>query len=144
MRRTGYTTNLAEMCREKKCHLIFATTAQLNNFKKDFEGLSALSLDQFEKIRGTDKPCYLDNSALEVILSKWEDSERKHNLLIEEHEELKRRNNQLFDEFIDLRRQVIKEQEKNIDLANQIAGIEFESKKGFFKKLIESFKSLFG
>lgn len=145
MRATGYTTNLVEMCRDKKCHIIFANNEQLSYFKngKDLEGLSAISLTQFEKLRSIKEPFYLDNGALEVILQRWEDSERSHDLLIEEHEELKRRNNLLFDEFIDLRRQIIEEQRENLDLANKISEIEFHANRSFLRKVTDWIKNLF-
>lgn len=141
MQRTGYTTNLAEMCKEKNCNLIVASNEQLKHIKKDFSDLKCVTLYEFQKLRGVQEPFYLDNTALEELLSRWYETERSQTMLQSEHDELKKRNNLLFDEFIDLRRQIIEEQEKNSLLAEKLKEIETLSKRNFLKKIWNKLKS---
>ena len=144
MRRTGYTTNLAEMCKEKNCTMIFTNIGQAEEFRQHFKGLKCISLQQLEKMRGTSEPFYLDNGALEYILEHWEESEKSHTQLLVEHEDLILRNNLLFDEFIALRRQVAEEQQKNSNLATHLTHLRILSERSFFRKLIDKIKNIFG
>lgn len=143
MRRTGYTTNLLDMCKEKNCNLIVANITQLQYLKDKYPEFKCITLDQHEKIRGIQEPFYLDNSALEVILHHWEEAERNHAVLIVEHDELKKRNNMLFDEFVALRKQIIDEQEKNRILAEQIKEIEKLANRSLFRKILDGLKRFF-
>lgn len=143
MRRTGYTTNLAEMCKEKNCNLVVANKEQLDLLKQDFKDIKCVTLTQFEKLRGLNEPFYLDNTALVELLKSWEDAERNHDLLQIEHEELIKRNNLLFDEFIALRRQVVEQQEQNLLLARRLKDIEWLTHRSLFRKMWDSVKDFF-